>query len=272
MIGDVDGDRFAHRIDLGAAAARDIIVVDTTHGSAASVAEWTLALMLIALRNAGALFRRLIAGEPVMVSASDWRGDASFRNGELFNKRVGLIGCGHIGRRLLELVEPFSVKTMVSDPHLPKVMADAYGFEFGDLDQVLSENEVVVCLAPLTERTRGMIGARELALLKPGSVFVNSSRGAIVDSAALIERLAKGDIVAALDVFDPEPIPTDSPIRSAPNAFVSPHIAANVWQAEPRCFNLMLDEVERLAAGREPLNALVAVGRPQGGLVPVLRD
>jgi phosphoglycerate dehydrogenase-like enzyme len=116
----------------------------------------------------------------------------------------------------------------------------------------MAESEVVVCLAPLTPRTRGMLGAREFALLRPGSVFVNVSRGAIVDSAALIERLSKGDIVAGLDVFDPEPVPADSPIKALPNVFLTPHIAGVTEAAYRRFFTLMVDELERFFAGRQP--------------------
>src|SRR5207248_2859894 len=100
--------------------------------------------------------------------------------------------------------------------------------------------------------TRGMLGQRELDLLRPGSVFVNVSRGPIVDSAALIERLRRGDIVAGLDVFDPEPIPADSPIKCLPNVFLSPHIAGAA-SGRDTFIKLMVDELERFFAGHETL-------------------
>src|SRR5262249_45432279 len=112
-------------------------------------------------------------------------------------------------------------------------------------------SEVIVCLVPLTPATRGMLGKRELDLLPPGSAFVNVSRGAVVDSNALIERLTRGDIVAGLDVFDPEPIPVDSPIRQLPNVFITPHIAGSGARVWPRLMTLMLDELERFFSGHE---------------------
>ena len=93
------------------------------------------------------------------------------------------------------------------------------------LDNLLTQCNVVVCVAPLTPITEGMIGKRELDLLPAGSVFVNVSRGKIVDSQALIERLKRGDITAGIEAFDPEPIPSDSEIIDLPNVFLSPHFA-----------------------------------------------
>ena len=99
------------------------------------------------------------------------------------------------------------------------------GAQLTSLERVMRDADVVVCLAPLTPGTHRMIGAAELAWLEPDSVFVNVSRGAIVDSDALIERARQGDIRVSLDVFDPEPIPAGSPIRDLSNVFLSPHIA-----------------------------------------------
>ena len=141
-------------------------VVDTTHGSSYPVSEWALAMMMIGLRNAGSLFRRMIAGEIITQEAK--RADPGFLRGELTGKRVGLIACGHIGRRLLELLAPFRCEILVHDPHAPRVLADIYDITLTSLDAVMSRADVVVCLAPLTPETRGMIGARELALLRPG--------------------------------------------------------------------------------------------------------
>jgi len=112
---------------------------------------------------------------------------------------------------------------------------------------------VVVCTAPLTPRTRGMLGAAQLALLPPDAVFVNVSRGAIVDSEALIARARMGDIRVSLDVFEPEPIPVGSPIRDLPNVFLSPHIAGVTAACRPRFFSFMVDELERFFAGHDTL-------------------
>ena len=126
------------------------------------------------------------------------------------------------------------------------------------LDLVLSEPDVVVCLAPLTPRTRGMLGRDEIYRIRSGGVFVNVSRGAIVDSTALIERLEVGDLTACLDVFDPEPVPTASRIRQLPNVFLSPHIAGTSPRSRTRFFEEMVSELERHFSGHETFHNLTA--------------
>jgi len=246
FIGELEGDRFAARIDLEAAWARGIRTVDTTNGSSYPVAEWALGLVLISLRNAGAHFRRIIAGRTQ-------RDPALIRNmgGMLTGKRVGLIGGGHMGRRLIKLLRPFEAEIWVHDPYLPRELAEALDFLQTSLDHVLSQCDVVVCVAPLTPATQGMLGARELDLLRSGSVFVNVSRGAIVDSDALIARLKRGDIVAGIEAFDPEPIPADSEIIHLDNVFLSPHFSGLTGDEYPHFFRLMVDELERFYHGHE---------------------
>ncbi len=248
VVGELEGDRFAHRLDMAALEARGITVLDTTNGSSYPVAEWALALMLVAMRNAGHEFRRMIGGE-----VGQDRNHAGYQFGELTGKRVGLVGCGHIGRRLLEFLRPFGCEVRVHDPYLAPEVADIYGFTRTSLEHAFRGSDVVTCLAPLTPRTRGMIGRTELDWLPANAAFVNVSRGAIVDSAALIERLKRGDGVrAALDVFEPEPIPADSEIRRLPNVFLTPHIAGSNAESRPRFFSLMVDDLERFFAGHVP--------------------
>ncbi|MCB0142193.1 MAG: hydroxyacid dehydrogenase [Caldilineaceae bacterium] len=246
LLGELEGDRFAGRMDLEAAWARHIRTVDVTNGSSYPVAEWALGLILLSMRNAGAHFRRIIAGDTTR--DPDLRAQMP---GRLRGKRVGLIGCGHMGRLLLKLLRPFQVELWVHDPYLPREMAEALGFLQTTLDNVLSQCDVVVCLVPLTPGTQGLLGARELNLIQPGAVFVNVSRGAVVDSAALIARLARNDIIAGLDVFDPEPIPPDSPILELPNVFLSPHVGAHTGDAYRPFMALMVDELERFFHGHE---------------------
>ena len=247
FIGELEGDRFAGRIDVESAWKRRIRVVDTTNASSYPISEWALALLIISLRNAGAQFRRILSGKSRRLPD----GHAGHLPGDLFGKRVGLIGCGHAGRRLIKFLRPFEGEIWVYDPYLPREMADALGFLQTSLRNVLSQCKAIVCLAPLTPRTKGMIGRAELELITSGSVLVNVSRGAIIDSEALIERLKRGDIVAGLDVFDPEPIPADSEIIQLENVFLSPHIAGFTAATHERFFKLMVDELERFRDGHE---------------------
>ena len=246
LIGELEGDRFAARIDLEAAWAQGIRTVDTTNGSSYPVAEWALGLILLSLRQGGAHFRRIIVGDtaqdPALMQQSA---------GSLFGKRVGLIGGGHMARRLMKLLRPFEVEIWVHDPYLPSELAEALDFVLTSLDLLLSQCQVIVCLAPLTPATRDMLGQRELDLISPGAVLVSVSRGPITDSAALIARLKRGDIVAGLDVFDPEPIPPDSEIIHLPNVFLSPHIGYHSGSQYPQFFSLMVDELERFFSGHQ---------------------
>ena len=247
FIGELEGDRFANRIDVEAAWERGICTVDTTNGSSYPVAEWALGLILISLRNAGHHFRRIIAGLP-----SKQKDDPGFLHGDLTGKRVGLIGCGHIGRRLIQFLRPFETEIWVYDPYLAREMADAVGFLKTSLENVMSQCDAIVCLAPQTPGTEGLIGQRELDMIPAGAVLVNVSRGKVIDSAALVQRLKRGDIVAGLDVFDPEPF-GDHEIIHLDNVFLSPHIAGVTAASYPRFFELMVDELERFFQGHETL-------------------
>lgn len=246
FVGEMEGDRFASRIDLNAAWERGIRTVDTTNASSYPVSEWALAMILVCLRNGGAHFRRMIAGQ----TPAD-RNVMNGLPGVLWGRRVGLIGCGHMGRRLMKFLRAFETEIWVHDPYLPQELPEALGFLQTSLENVLS-CDVVVCLVPHTPKTEGMLGQEELARLRPGSIFVSVSRGKVTDSAALIDRLKQGDIVAGLDVFDPEPVPPDSEILQLPNVFLSPHIGAYGGPTGHQgFFTLMVDELERFFHGHE---------------------
>jgi phosphoglycerate dehydrogenase-like enzyme len=254
LLGELEGDRFARRLDIAAAHARGIRVVDTTNGSSGPTAEWALGLALIGRRNAGAQFRRMIAREPTYLPAEK-RSGPGYDAAELTGKRVGMIGFGHVARSLVQMLRPFRVEIHASDPFAPRELAEAYDVTFAPLASVL-ESDVVFVLVPQTSTTIGMIGVAELALLRPGSVFVNVSRGKVVDEAALIDRLRQGDVIACLDVFDPEPLPLDSPLVAMPNVFCTPHIAGVTEESRRRFFSLMVDECLRHFGGLEPLYEL----------------
>jgi phosphoglycerate dehydrogenase-like enzyme len=256
FIGDLEGDRFASRIDVEAAWSRGIRTVDTTNGSSNSVAEWALALMLIGVRNGGQQFRDVLARGP-WYHDTPWV-DRELKPVELTGKTIGLIGCGLIGRRLLELLRPFRTEAYIYDPYVPGELADIYDVTLTTLESVLSLSDVVVCLAPLTPATKGMLGEREFALMRCHAVFVNVSRGAIVRTEALAPRVRAGALIASLDVHEHEPIPDDYPLIDAPNTFLTPHTAG--WTPEARLsnFKLMVDELERFRAGHRTRYDLLA--------------
>jgi phosphoglycerate dehydrogenase-like enzyme len=268
IIGELEGDRFAARIDVEAAQARGVRVVDTTNGSSYGVAEWALGMMLNAARGSGELCRELIAGgwRPPRGAPGGAPAGApgaateppAFERFELTGKRVGLIGLGIIGRRLVQLLEPFRCAVQAHDPYVPKEVADLLGVRLTNPDAIMAESDVIVCVAPLTPATRRMVGRRELELIRPGSALVNVSRGPIFDPDATTERLARGDISGAFDVWDPEPIPADSRIRQLPNVFLTPHVASQTKDGRGRFFALMVDELDRYFHGHETLYDLTS--------------
>jgi phosphoglycerate dehydrogenase-like enzyme len=254
MLGEVEGDRFSYRIDIEASTKRGLVVVDTSQGSSYPTAEWALGLALVCLRNAGYFFRRFIAHEPPWSVDFDFRRGPGYDRAELTGKRVGMIGFGHLARRLTDFLRPFKVDIVAYDPYAPRELAVAYDILFGPLDAVL-DADVVFMLLPETPGTIGLMGAAEVEKLRPGTV-VNVGRGKTVDTQALVKRLERGDIVAGLDVFDPEPFPLDSPVADMPNVFLSPHIAGVTEESRRRFFSLMVDECLRHFDGLEPLAAL----------------
>ena len=242
-------DRFGRGVDLEAAAEHGVKVVDTDNiASSGPVAEWDLAMMLICLRNAGAVYRQMMEGSETWAIAQN----LDFVNGGLTGRKVGLVGCGHVGQRLVELLAPFRVDLKVYDPYLAEEVVARLGIVRGDLDAVLRHAEILVVQVPLTPKTRGLIGERELGMLRRGAILVNCSRGPVVDQQALIGRLQARELIAGLDVFDPEPLEKDSPLRTLPNAFITPHIAWYAPNALHRYASATIEEFIRFFKG-EPL-------------------
>jgi len=239
-------DRFGTGVDLKAAAEHGVKVVDTDNiASSGPVAEWDLAMMLLCLRNAGAVYRQMMEGSETWAIAQN----ADFVNGELTGRKVGLVGCGHVGQRLVELLAPFRVDLKVYDPYLAEEEVARLGLVRDALEAVIRHAEILVVQVPLTPRTRGLIGERELGLLRRGAILINCSRGPVVDQQALIGRLQACELIAGLDVFDPEPLEKDSPLRALPNAFITPHIAWYAPNALHRYFSSMAEEFERFFKG-----------------------
>jgi D-3-phosphoglycerate dehydrogenase len=155
----------------------------------------------------------------------------------LSQRTLGLVGYGRIGRRVAEKARAFGLAVVAHDPYA----AGADGVELLALDELLERADVLSLHVPLTPETRHMIGARELALLKPGSLVINIGRGGLVDEDALVAALRRGHVAgAALDVTETEPLPLDSPLLDAPNLILTPHVA---WVSD-----VALEDLKRLTA------------------------
>ncbi|MBA2476309.1 MAG: 2-hydroxyacid dehydrogenase [Actinobacteria bacterium] len=168
---------------------------------------------------------------------------------DLDGKQVLVVGHGSIGRALEARLEPFGARIVgVARHERPGVHT------VEELPELLLDADVVVLLLPLTEETRGLVDARFLDSMRPGALLVNAARGPLVDTGALEERLRAGRLRAALDVTDPEPLPPEHSLWSAPNLLITPHVGGATTQWEARAYRFVGDQLRRLAAGEPPLN------------------
>jgi phosphoglycerate dehydrogenase-like enzyme len=157
-----------------------------------------------------------------------------------------------------ERLRGFDLEVLISDPYLTADEARALGTELVDNDTLFRRSDILSVHAPLLPETIGLVDARLLGLLRDGSVLINTARGKIIDSEALVRECASGRIDAVLDVTDPEPLPPDSPLLDLPNVFVTPHVAGAVGNEIARLGELAVSELERLAAGQPLLHAVSA--------------
>ena len=227
---------------------RGIRVTSAAVTLARDVAETTLGLMIVGRKRIWPLGSHVRDGgwrdSPV------WdRWDAR----ELNRSTVGLIGAGSVGRHVIELLAPFSVTILVADPYLSDDEAERLGVERVEPAELMERCDVVSIHAPANDQTRHMIGAGLLGRLSDGAVLINTSRGSIIDEAALVEELAKGRVFAFLDVTDPEPPASDSPLRRLENVVVTPHIAGCIENCH-RMGELAAEEVRRYLTGQPAIN------------------
>jgi phosphoglycerate dehydrogenase-like enzyme/predicted dehydrogenase len=159
-------------------------------------------------------------------------GTPGFSRHDLRGQAVGLIGWGNIARRFAELLRPFGCELLINSGHVTEDELSSVGARRASLGEVLSSSKVVSLHKGLTDETRNLLGAQELALLRPGGVLVNTARAELVDEAALLARVGRGDIVAALDVFHEEPLPAGHALRRLDNVVLSPHNANHT----PECY------------------------------------
>jgi phosphoglycerate dehydrogenase-like enzyme len=213
---------------------RGLLVSTAAGANAEPVAEYTLARILLANKAAGRM-----AGEyRARRAAIDLIGE--FPDIGNLGKTVGIVGLSRIGKRVVELLAPFDLDVVFSDPYVEGGV---------ELDDLLRASDVVSLHAPSLPSTRHMLDARRLSLLLDGATLINTARGALIDQEALVAELVAGRIDAVIDVTEPEVLPPDSPLYDLPNVVLTPHVAGALGVEVRRLGDSALDELERYARG-----------------------
>ncbi|MBN1933049.1 MAG: hydroxyacid dehydrogenase [Anaerolineae bacterium] len=230
---------------------RGIVVTHAASAIAPAVADLSLALTMLLLRQVHLHDRFLKAG--------DWDSAHALGLGsEIAGARVGVIGAGYTGRCFIKLLRALEAEVWVYDPYLGDERAAELGVTRVDLDALLAGCPVVSVQAPSTPETHHMIGAEQLKLLQDGACFINTARSWVIDYDALLAELQTGRIWAALDVFEQEPLPADNPFRVLDNVILTPHIAGASIQARHRQGQFMVEELRRFFEGAKLLYGVTA--------------
>jgi phosphoglycerate dehydrogenase-like enzyme len=237
-------------VDLNALAERGIVATKTGFGEGgdAAAAELALGMMLAAARHIP-------------------QGEASIRAGGfqkgvplgfvLRGRTLGLIGLGKLGKYMAAYCQALGMKVPAWSPNLTEERAGATGVEYAKKDDLLARSDVISVHMVLAPSTRGILGRRDFELMKPGAIVVNTSRGPLVDEAALLEFADAGKIVAALDVYDREPLPADHPLRRAKNTLLTPHVGFCVRENFDAFYRQSVENVLAFLDGK-PIRLLTA--------------
>ncbi len=213
-------------VDVEACTTRGILVINAPTANIMSATEHTMAMLLSLCRN--------IPEAHASVKRGEWT-RAKFMGVELDGKTLGVVGLGRIGSRVTVRARAFGMRVIAYDPYITDAAYDKVGAAKVTLEQLLAQADVITVHTPMTDETRGMLGADEIARMKDGVIVLNIARGGIYDEQALADALNAGKISgAAIDVYEDEPPAKDHPLLTAKNAILSPHIGANTIEAQDR--------------------------------------
>jgi phosphoglycerate dehydrogenase-like enzyme len=233
-----------------AALERGLRVTHANDSLAESVAEFTIGLMILARRQTFQAWARMKTGQP-HVPLHTQR--------ELTGSTVGIIGASNIGRRVMRLLQPWRVTTLLYDPYCPPAVAAELGATLVPLLDLMRQSDIVSLHAPVTAQTLKMLGAAEFGAMQDGALFINTARGRLIDADALLRELQAGRLFAVLDVTDPtEPLPLVSPFYQVENCVILPHMAAVSVEARRRQGVYTVDDVFRYLTGQPLLHEVMA--------------
>jgi D-3-phosphoglycerate dehydrogenase / 2-oxoglutarate reductase len=233
-------------VDLEAATRRGVAVVHAPGSNAQAVAEHALMLMLACVKRTVQVDR--------MTRKGDWRARHEIGNTELAGKTLGIVGVGNIGRRVARFAGAIGMRVLGYDKYAPADEVRRRGAEpVGSLEELLPLVDVLTCHTPLTPETRHMINERTLAMLRPGAIFINTSRGPVHSERAVFEALVQKRLAAAgLDVFEQEPSPLDNPLFNLDNVVCSGHVAGVTLEANRQASLQVTAEILRVLRGERP--------------------
>lgn len=225
-------------IDIDAATRAGVLVLNAPTGNTVAAAEHAVALMCALARN--------VAPADASMKAGRWDRKL-FMGTELRDKTLGLLGLGKIGQEVARAAgQGLLMRVIAHDPLVSPERAEKAGVTLVDFETLVRESDVLSVHVPLTEQTRGCIGAAQLAAMKPGARVLNVARGGVIDEAALAQALRDGSIAgAAVDVFTSEPLPADNPLVGAPNLLLTPHLGASTHEAQ---VNVAFDVADQIVA------------------------
>ena len=249
------------QVDLPAAADCGVTVVNAAGAQAAAVADHAMALMLCLARNVVVSHASLLAG--------DRRPPWEFMGFELEGKSLGIVGFGAIGRRLAQRAFGFGMVVQAYDPYVPPEAIEEAGATPASLAELVASCDFVSIHVPLTDETWHLIGADELATMRPTAHLVNTARGPIIDETALVAALRGGVIAGAgLDVYEEEPLAADSPLLQLDQVVLTPHIAGWALEAQVRTQESVVKDVARVLRGEMPISPVSGDGGLAGASPP----
>ena len=256
-------------IDIATAAERGVTVCNVPYYGENTVAEHTWALILALSRKIFQSYERTERGNFLI--------DDSLRGFDLKNKILGVIGCGHIGQHVVKIARAFEMRVLVFDPRADKALASKFGFTYVSLDTLLKESDVITLHAPYNERTHHLLNADNMKLIKKGAVLVNTARGGLIDTQALVQALAQGILAGAgLDVLEEESnireesqvlspefhktvdyrnLIANHVLQSRDDVIITPHNAFNSKEAIRRILDTTIENIKSYLEGK-PVNVV----------------
>ncbi len=252
-------------IDLHAATSLGVIVVNAPTGNTVAAAEHTIALLMALARN--------VPQADAHVRAGQWK-RGQFMGVEVRNKVLGAIGLGRVAQEVVRRAQGLGMSVIGYDPYVTEEYAEQRGVRLADLDTIFAEADFITVHVPLNAQTRGLIGAEQIRKMKRGVRILNVARGGVIDEQALVEAVEAGMVAgAALDVFDEEPLPADSPLRRSSKIILTPHLGGSTVEAQEQVAEDVATQVVDVLndrPARYAVNAPIIPPRDLERLVPYI--